>query len=283
MIKKILFPTDFSRLSKEALAYCCHLAAKLDAEILGIYALKLPQPVYTFTSPPESEHEALREESARRLKDFFSHPGLKDLKVEHRLGLGLPHQVINETAAKEKADWILVAKHSLTTVERFFVGSVAERILRRMPCPVLVFPDHGVKTVKWSPVVCAVDFSHNSIEALEYSVRLAAACRAELALVHVVEVEPEVSEAARAQISRLIEQARDRLRKLAETSGARRDVRVVVEEGKPGVKLLEAATRLGSDLLIVGRRGEYAPKGMGAGSVAYGILRASTLPVLIVP
>ncbi len=283
MINKILFATDFSRLSKDAFVYCCQLAKRVDAEVLGVYALKLPQPVYSFPSQAEADLDSLEKQSQARLERFFEHPAVKGVRLRRRLGLGVPQRVINEIASQEKVDLIVVAKNSRAPVERFFVGSVTERVLRRAPCPVLVFPDEGVHTLAWRPVVCGVDFSATSVETFEFAVRFAGRYQTELAAVHVVDVEPDLGDSARAHLEVATRDGEKRLKELAAKSAAPARTRLVVVPGKPGAQLVESALGMHSDLLVIGLRGEFVERGMGAGSTVYAALRASSLPVLVMP
>ncbi len=283
MIQKILFATDFSRLSSGALVYCGELAKRIDAEVVGVHALKLPQSVYSLTSPPQADYSALQEEAGRRLDQFFDDPALKGVRLQRRLGVGIPQQVINDLAEEEKAGLILLAKSSRAPVERFFVGSVTERVLRAAVRPVLVVPETGAHTLVWRPIVCGLDFSACSVDAFEHAVRFAAQYRAELALVHVVDVEPEVSEAARHHLEEIVNDAEGKLKSLAGTCGAPRDTPCLVRVGRPAEKLIEAALELGSDLLVVGSRGELLERGVGAGGTVFGAIRAASIPVLVVP
>ncbi len=283
MIQKILFATDFSRLSRGALVYCGELAKKIDAEVVGVYALKLPQSVYSLPSRSHADYSALSAEAQERLREFFEDPALKGVRLRHRLGEGIPQQVINQVAEEERASLILLAKSSRAPVERFFVGSVTERVLRAATRPVLVVPETGAHTLGWRPIVCGVDFSACSTDAFEHAVRFATRYRAELALVHVVDVEPEVSDAASRHLREIVEEAEARLRSLAETCAAPRGTRCLVAAGKPPVKLVELAVGLGSDLLVMGSRGELLERGLGAGSTVFGAMRASTIPILVVP
>ena len=129
----ILVPIDFSPSSEQALDYACELAGKLGAVVHLVNALG---PVGEL---PLSQRmiDELAGEHAR---------GLDDLMV-HRRGLARfgppiieaadPRDLILAAAARVDADLIVMGTHGRRGLSRFVLGSVAEDIVRRSPCPVL--------------------------------------------------------------------------------------------------------------------------------------------------
>jgi len=89
--------------------------------------------------------------------------------------------------------------HGRTGIKRLLVGSVAERVLRTAPCPVMVVPPHDVvptETVSFKHIVCAIDCSDSSLAALRWAVSLAQETDAYLWLLHTIEVPPELRASA---------------------------------------------------------------------------------------
>ena len=62
---------------------------------------------------------------------------ITDYKVVVKESSEMPHYVILETVKKEKTDLIVIGSHGRTGIEKAIFGSVAEKICRRSPCPVL--------------------------------------------------------------------------------------------------------------------------------------------------
>ena len=59
------------------------------------------------------------------------------VEIARQVAVGVPHQTILETAAAEQVDWIVMATHGRTGLSHLVMGSVAERVVRTAPCPVL--------------------------------------------------------------------------------------------------------------------------------------------------
>jgi nucleotide-binding universal stress UspA family protein len=286
MIRKILISTDFSNLSRMTLGYVAAFARKVGADVIGTHAVTLPGPIYSHFEEAGQRFEELEAVLEQRLAQFFQHPALKGLRIKTRLGMGVPEEAVNNLASSEHVDLSVVAKHSRTGMERFFVGSVAEAIIRDSRVPVLVVPGAGSSTVSWKPVVCAVDFSATSIAALNFATRLTGLFGADLIVIHVVEVNPiHVLTDVKFKhfTASLMREAEARLSELVLTSGVPEGTRVVVEKGKPHQHVEELVRKTGSDLLIVGARGVHAAQNRGIGSTANAFIRATSVPAIVVP
>ena len=147
-IKRILIPVDFSPSSLEALDFAVALAQPFKAELL---LLSVIEPVlYVVPDYGGAQSSALAEsmnqqrQSAQielvRLERACRKRGLK---VRTLLQIGAPARLIVDTAAKTKADLIVMATHGRTGVSRLLMGSVAERVVRTASCPVLTFHGRG--------------------------------------------------------------------------------------------------------------------------------------------
>ena len=149
---KIMLPLDGSELSESVLPWVVGLARRLQAELLLV---KITDPFVAMT--PEMPSLALRwqeqaeAESARYLERLAA--SLCDLKVETRSMLGVPRDVLPELATTSGCQLIAMASHGRTGVARWLLGSVAERVLRRATCPVLLMrpgvelPQQGFRRV----------------------------------------------------------------------------------------------------------------------------------------
>ncbi len=141
-IKKIVVPTDFSRLSLTALDYALDIAEHWGASIsivhvidekppvLGIGSLKLSEEEYSATIKKEAENkmENLLEEYSEKRK----------IRMEGEILTGLDYQEISDYSEVVEADMIIIATHGRTGVLHTLLGSVAEKIIRYCKIPVLV-------------------------------------------------------------------------------------------------------------------------------------------------
>lgn len=135
--KTILVPIDFSDASEQALEYACSLASSLGATLHLVNAVGAATPELTMALTDKmmvtlvDEHRAALEQlvdSRRSLVAF----GTITVKW------GDPRDLITETADLIDADLIVMGTHGRRGLSRFFVGSVAEDVARRAPCPVLL-------------------------------------------------------------------------------------------------------------------------------------------------
>jgi nucleotide-binding universal stress UspA family protein len=145
LLKKILWPTDFSEASYKTLEIVKELAARDSGEI---WALHVVQPVSTFNaeltvSLPAFEQE-LVETTRASLEKVLSERGGSGLTIHPALKVGSPAAEIVQFADEEKMDMIVIATHGESAFHHFIFGSVAEKVIRLASCPVLVLrvPHH---------------------------------------------------------------------------------------------------------------------------------------------
>lgn len=136
--KKILFPTDFSTSSDAALKYATTLAKERGAK-LSIVHVEEPPAAYgggeMYYGLPDPDVAALK----KMLEAIQPTDPL--VPFEHRLVTGLPAREIVELAKEEGVDLIVMGTHGRTGLGRLLMGSVAEAVVRRAPCPVLTFKE----------------------------------------------------------------------------------------------------------------------------------------------
>ncbi len=133
-IRTIVHPTDFSEPSRAAFELACALARDYGAKLLILH-VNPPAPVYAPDGVAVPFTMAEPEELRARLQAI--RPSDERITYEHRLLEGDPAERIVETAVQEKADLIVMGTHGTTGLVRLLVGSVAESVLRKAPCPVL--------------------------------------------------------------------------------------------------------------------------------------------------
>ncbi len=140
-IRSILAPTDFSPHSTQAVRYACGLAAQLGATLHLLNVLPDivpagPDLMLAPTLPPEfyqqSENQS-RQQLRKLLDPSWGIP--KGVEVDIRWGGGV--EGIVDYATDRKIDLIVVATHGRTGLQHMLMGSIAERIVRESPCPVL--------------------------------------------------------------------------------------------------------------------------------------------------
>ena len=130
----ILHPTDFSPLSEHAFHLACSLARDHGGRLIVLHVAVPPVVGYggAMTPPPEGDWKAL-DEQLRRIQANDA-----NIPVEHILREGDPAAEILRVAEEHKCDLIVMGSHGRTGVARLLMGSVAEHVVRKAECPVLV-------------------------------------------------------------------------------------------------------------------------------------------------
>ena len=140
----ILVPTDFSEYSQQAIQYARELAQTFGATLLLLHVVELPP--YPIEGLPLSHLggtllEDLEQYATSDLAQVLAKEA--EVTVGRRVVVGIPYRTIVEVAADEKVDLIVMATHGRTGFSHLFMGSVAERVVRTAPCPVLTIHPTG--------------------------------------------------------------------------------------------------------------------------------------------
>jgi nucleotide-binding universal stress UspA family protein len=144
--RRILVTTDFSEISLEALPVAVEIASHFSAELLLVHVLPVDTPTpwdippyadFGLASLPLPDYETqVRQEVERRLAMVASKHA-RGVAVRGLVGRGDAAAEIGRMANAEKADLIVLATHGWTGWRHLVFGSVAEKVLREAPCPVL--------------------------------------------------------------------------------------------------------------------------------------------------
>lgn len=139
--QKILLPTDFSDESLYALSYAVDLAKIFNAKLYLLHVIYDIEKASNLHIPHPSITELYKdlENHAKRNLDSFGidvREGLKD--VETVVKRGIPYEEVINFASANGIDLIVLGTLPRSGVERFFVGSTTQRVIRNAPCPVLV-------------------------------------------------------------------------------------------------------------------------------------------------
>ncbi|MCX5649329.1 MAG: universal stress protein [Planctomycetota bacterium] len=141
-LAKLLVPTDFSEDSEQAARYAVELAKRFQAEIHCIHVVDIPADLlstsdYYMTGPSEAFLDQIREESKKNL-EAFAKKNLEGAQVRTAFLEGSPFVEIIRYAHNQEIDLVVIATHGRTGLRHVLFGSVAEKVVRKAPCPVLV-------------------------------------------------------------------------------------------------------------------------------------------------
>ncbi|MGA7558580.1 MAG: universal stress protein [Terriglobales bacterium] len=295
-IKVILCPVDFSEFSVRAYQHALSLAEHYRAKLVAEHIVELsryPYADYAATAGDYAEfRRALCEGGKEQLREFVKKHFRGEIQPELVVHEGVAPDCILSLAQGQKADLIVMGTHGRRGYDRFVLGSVTNRVMRKTPCPVLAvckLPQGSVSadmaageprphTHHLNRVLFCTDFSENSERALSYAISAAEEYDAELTLLHVLEDAPsagkteEVIAKAAAQLDRLIPpEARKRLK-----------IKTVVRVGKPYQQIIQLAQETQADMVAMGVHGRGALDMAVFGSTTYRVLQLGPCPVLAV-
>lgn len=150
MLKRILHASDFSPASRSAFAIARVLAKKLGARLILFHAYEgIPPLVGTPMMPMAGPGSGAlvdrlwataKTAGERGLERLAARARRDGLRVSTRLEVGAPASAIVRAARKERAAMVVVGTHGRTGLPRLLLGSVAERVIRTAPCPVVTVP-----------------------------------------------------------------------------------------------------------------------------------------------
>jgi nucleotide-binding universal stress UspA family protein len=139
-LRRILVPTDFGKSSQNALAYAVEFARKFSAEITLLHvvqdlALFIPEAVMAPPPavPPVEQFRVAARTALERTIVALGEP----VPVQAEVAEGPPHEEIVRLARERNIDLIIMGTHGHTGLAHFLLGSVADKVVRRAPCPVL--------------------------------------------------------------------------------------------------------------------------------------------------
>jgi nucleotide-binding universal stress UspA family protein len=155
-IRTILHPTDFSVYSAAAFELACALARDYGARLVVLHVKPPVEAVFGELGPLPPEPPEARQALYDELRTV--RPADARLPVEHRLREGGVVEGILEEASASGCDLIVLGTHGRTGLGRLLLGSVAEPVLRRAPCPVLTVkhPLPATMTVPAEPALAGV-------------------------------------------------------------------------------------------------------------------------------
>jgi nucleotide-binding universal stress UspA family protein len=288
--RAILAATDFSKPGKLVVPYAFKLARVLNLRLIILHVVKAP-PGFEHGSPilRRSLH-SLKTKALLELGKIVRLANENGLMADHGLLVGIPEDSILEVARNPDVALIAMGTHGKTGWNRLRVGSVAETILRRAPCPILAVHASVTSRTSINPrrlslsrLLVATDFSASSKAALSAAVVLAKRLNGRVVLVHAA----EPSGSLQAGPFRVDELSRKRYAQQFQKmiSASRADEVItdkIVITGNPVEVILAQAKHETADLIVVGTHGRRGMKRLMLGSVAEAVVRRAPCPVFVV-
>jgi nucleotide-binding universal stress UspA family protein len=147
-IQRILFPTDFSEPADHAWTYALTFAREFNAELHVLHVVTPPprlSEAYAGYVNPEALLEGLQVEATAALERLLQDAKNRGLVCQSALRVGVDFTQIIDYALASRVDLIVMATHGRTGLAHALLGSVAEKVVRKAPCPVLTVKHPAAK------------------------------------------------------------------------------------------------------------------------------------------
>ena len=300
VIKRILCPVDMSEYSPHVIDRAVSLARAYGASICVLHVLPVAAgaavvPFGPGGMSPFAYQPADREQVLKDVARVLALDERDDVTIDvHVLAAPAVHKEILAEAERVAADLIVLGTHGRSGFDRLIFGSVAEKILRTSPLPVMTVPPHDPATLppgrEFRRILYTTDFSPGSAAALQYAASLAQHAAAELIAMHVVEPAPESSDPivgvsidlAEYELARQRQAAKHLQAAVPEWIRLGCDTADVVTSGRPFVEILRVAAERRADLIVTSVHGRNAIDRLVFGSTTEQVLRRATCPVLTI-
>ena len=138
-VERILVPVDFSDHARPIIEWAQLLGAQHGSELILLHAYHLPVEFQQVEGAylPQDFWQSVKEEAEANLERYAV--GLREsgLSVRVIVREGYPATVIEDEAVEQRADLIVIGTRGLSGLKHMLLGSIAERVVQKSPCPVL--------------------------------------------------------------------------------------------------------------------------------------------------
>ena len=291
-LRKVLVATDFSATAGAAVAWAVEVARPHGATVRLVHALTLPTPVPGYVVADGLDFgQELRAAAQARLDQAADELAGGGTPVETDLRMGIPSQAILGAAEEWQPDLLVIGTRGLTGLAHLLLGSTAERVVQKAPCPVLsVHPEDAERHRPIKTVLVPTDFSADADRALDTVLHLFPAPHGAIKLILVHAFHLPVEYTAYGPIPTSVHyledvagEAEQRLREVAkgyEREGL--EVEAVCREGFAPDVIVEEAGARSADLIAMGTHGRSGLAHLLLGSTAERVVQKAPCPVMTI-
>lgn len=288
--QNILVPIDFSEFSSNVLNYAIGLAEKFHSNLILLHAVVL----FEDDVNEEERLEEYEEWVRKREKNINAHMKKNELRVNQK-GISVDSVILRSISAADaileylndhSCDLIIMGTHGRTGLKHIFLGSVAEKIVRLSPIPVLSV-HRSVQDFRIENIIAPIDFSIYSKNAADYAISIAENFKAQVNFIHVIEKEihPSFYASGVESIFQIDTGLQDRVIQnmqgfLEEQLNSDIKPRFMVKEGRAHREIVEYAKEEKADLIVISTHGLTGLEYLLLGSTTEKVVRWASCPVL---
>ncbi len=294
-LKNIVCATDFSEFSDHAIPYGIALAKDFGAKLYICHIIDLPSvAIYDEAiTDPISQQKRIMDYANEHIRRLISE---HSIDWEPIITIGHASDEIARVAEEKRADLAIATSHGRSGLKRLILGSITERLMRTLSCPLLVVrgPEHGLveseaRGIKFQRILVGCDFSPDSDLALKYGLGLAQEFESELHLVHVIEppVYDDLLKSLLKAEEEIQQDLRDRLKEelkkqIPEEAHNWCAPKTTLLAGQAHEELIKYAVVNDINLIVLGVRGHGLVETLLVGSTTDRVARQAPCPVLSV-
>lgn len=281
MFKKILCPIDFSEASRQTLQYAKALAETFESELSLLHVSPNISEAYTALMPDFPTFGLQKEDDLVSQFSGFADDWAGKLKKVIRTGM--PDTEILKYAERDQSDLIIIGAKGHSNFERLLLGSIGEKVIRNSHRPVLTVHSKP-RGLRINKILAPIDFSPLSYAVLPTVATLAEKFKAEINLLHIVEMGHHINTKGQVKEYNYFERVKERLEeqwklpKEFDQIEIKKFVRHHV--GSAGYGILEFAQDWDIDLIVMATHGRSGLNKVFMGSVAEKVIRIAPCPVL---
>jgi len=292
--KSIICATDFSDFSNRTISYGVKLAKEFESKLYVCHVIDLSSvAIYgEFQLDPVGLQNRIMKDANEQLEELI---GKQQVEWEPLITVGHTADEICRLTEERGIDLVITATRGRSGLKRLILGSVTERLMRTLVCPLLVV--HSPKSDSTSPedkevditkILVGCDFSPDSDLAFRYGLSLAQEFQSKLYLAHVVEAPASGDSPKETSPAREIQQEiNERITKklldmVPEEASNWCTPETSVLEGRPDEEIVKYADQHHVSMIVLGARGHGLVKSLLLGSTTDRVTRRAPCPVLSV-
>lgn len=282
-LPRIMVATDLSAVSEAAFRVALRLAKTVRGSLLILHVFEYSDAASPNTGGIVEGLFALRHAAERRLDELRQRAKKHELEAETVMNDGIASLAILEIIRTKQVDLAVMGTKAMSGVERFVIGSTAEEVFRKAPCPILTVGPRVEESAETpslaGSVIFATDFNSASVQSVRYAAELCSQLGSSLHFLHVL---PRA--AAGNYDDAVLQTSTATLQRMVAESGVamEKPVCAITYSNDISTGVVDYAKRHNADFIVLGVRRAPAMAAHLPAHITYRIVAEAACPVLTV-